>query len=294
MANFAYVGSHGFDQYFGADLNQVPEDKLGPNDASGATNARPYPNFQSIGGSTNNAMSNYNALQVTIAQRMTWGFQFNFNYTWSKFMNEADACAWNCGTSTAQNTYLPGTNYGPSDYDIRNMFKGRLIYQLPFGKGRSFLNNNYIFDQLIGGWQTAATIIVQGGNPFTPVMSNNLSYAQAGSQYPNVVGIPTAGAHTLQQWFNVNAYTAPPNGTYGNSGRNSVYGPGLTNINFSLGKTFPIWEKMSLEVRGDATNVFNHPSFGLPDPDIGPGHTGQITSVTVGGRTMQLLGRLSF
>jgi hypothetical protein len=295
VANLAYVGSHGFDQAFGVDLNQVPEDKLGPNDASGPTNARPYPNFQSIGGTNWVGISNYNALQATIAKRLTSGLQFNFNYTWSKFLNESDACAWNCGTSTAQNAYMPSANYGPSDYDIRHMFKGRIIYQLPVGRGRAFLNNNYLLDEIIGGWQTAATIIAQTGNPFTPVMANNTSYAQSGSQYPNVIGDPKSGPHgTNQTWFNVNAFAAPAPGTFGNLQRDSVYGPGLTNVNFSLSKNFSVWREASLQIRADATNVLNHPSFGLPDTNIGPGHVGQITSVTVGGRTMQLLGRLSF
>ena len=59
-------------------------------------------------------------------------------------------------------------------------------------------------------------------------------------------------------------YAVPTNGTFGNSGRNTLNGPGLTNVNFSLGKSFAIWEQVHLQVRADANNVFNHPSFGLP------------------------------
>ena len=295
VANIAYVGSHGFDQLFPVDLNQIPEDKLSPNDASGPTNARPYPNFQSIGGENWVGISNYNALQATIEKRMTSGLQFNFNYTWSKFLNEADGCAWNCATSTGQNSYDPSANYGPSAYDIRDMFKGRIVYQLPFGKGTKFLNSNYLLDEIVGGWQTAATIIVQTGNPFTPTMENSNDYSQSGSQYPDVVGNPKSGPHgTTDEWFNVNAFTQPAPGTYGNMRRNSVYGPGLSNVNFSLGKNFHIWEKGIFQLRADSSNVFNHPSFGLPDSTIGPGHNAQIRSVTVGGRTVEILGKLSF
>ncbi len=295
VANIAYVGSHGYDQMFGIDLNQIPEDKLSINDASGPTNARPYPNFQSIGGNKFVAISNYNSLQATIEKRLTSGLQFNFNYTWSKFLNEADPCAWNCGTFTVQNMYVPSQNYGPSDYDIRHMFKGRVIYQLPVGKGQRFLNNNSLLAQVIGGWQTAATIQWQTGNPFTVVMADSTnSYAQSGYWYPNVVGDPMSGPHgTVNQWFNVGAFAQPTPGTFGNSSRDSVYGPHLSNVNMSLAKNFNIW-KTVLQIRADSTNVFNHASFGLPDPNIGPGHTAQINSVTVGGRAVQLLGRLSF
>ena len=291
----AYVGSHGFDQYFPVDLNQIPEDKLGPNDASGPTNARPYPNYQSIGGVHWVGISNYNALQATVQKRLSNGLQFNFNYTWSKFLNEADGCAWNCGTINAQNAYDPSANYGPADYDIRHMFKGRVTYELPFGHGQQFLNNNSILAQAVGGWQTAATVMVQTGNPFTPVMANDTSFSQSGTQYPNLVGNPRSGPHgTVDEWFNVNAFAQPDVATFGNVRRDSVYGPGLSNVNFSLGKNFHIWREGVFQIRADASNVFNHPSFGLPDTTIGPGHTAQITSVTVGGRAVEILGRLSF
>jgi hypothetical protein len=156
---------------------------------------------------------------------------------------------------------------------------------LPFGHGQQFLNNNSILAQTVGGWQTAATIMVQTGNPFTPVMANDTSFAQSGTQYPNLVGNPRSGSHgTVDEWFNVNAFAQPDPATFGNVRRDSVYGPGLSNVNFSLGKNFHIWREGVFQIRADASNVFNHPSFGLPDTTIGPGHNAQITSVTVGCR----------
>jgi hypothetical protein len=226
---------------------------------------------------------------------MTSGLQFNFNYTWSKFLTDYDGCPWNCGTDIYQNAHVADANYGPSDFDVRNMFKGRISYQLPVGKGQRFLNSDSVPAQILGGWQTAATIQWQSGNSFTPTMVNNTSYAGSGTQYPNLVGNPKSGPHgTTAEWFNVDAFAAPDPGTFGNVRRDSVYGPGLSNINFSLGKNFPIWERVAMQIRVDASNVLNHPSFGLPDSGIGPGHTGQITSVTVGGRAAELVGRITF
>ena len=299
VANVAYVGSHGFDQLFGIDLNQIPEADLGPNDTVGATNARPYPNFQSIGGNKLVAISNYNALQATIQRRMANGLQFNFNYTWSKYLDEADPCAWNCGTFTVQNMYDPRANYGPSDFDIRSMFKGRVIYRLPVGRGQTFLNNNSILAQALGGWQTAATIQWQSGNPFTLVTANDNSYAQSGAQYPNVVpGVKLySGFHKIgpnQNWFNEAAFSQPAPGTFGNEGRDSLRGPDLSNINFSLGKNFSIWRESTFQIRVDASNVLNHPSFGLPNTTWGPGQTASINSLTVGGRSAEILAKLSF
>lgn len=298
VANLAYVGSHGFNLNFPVDINQVPESKLGPNDNP---TGRPYPQFQGLGGSTNNAISNYNSLQATIQKRLTAGLEFNFNYTWSHFLDDQDSSGWGSrgGWQNYQNAFSPSANYGPSNFDIRNILKGQVVYDLPIGKGMRFLNNNQLLDEAIGGWETSATIIAQGGNPFPLTTGNdNTSFNQTGgyTQYPNRIGDPLAvpGGRSINNWYNLNAFAVPAPGTYGNERRNSLYGPGLTDVNFSLGKTFPIWREVLMEIRGEADNVLNHPSFGQPGTTVGPGSNATITSVTVGGRTMQLYGRISF
>lgn len=101
----------------------------------------------------------------------------------------------------------------------------------------------------------------------------------------------------LNEWYNLSALSVPAPYTYGNFVRNSVYGPGLTDLNASLGKVFALWPEhgVNMEIRGEAFNVLNHPSFGQPGNNaIGPGESAQITGVTVGGRNMQLYGRISF
>ncbi|WP_158749517.1 carboxypeptidase-like regulatory domain-containing protein [Acidobacterium sp. S8] len=297
MFEIAYVGSHGYNLNFPVDVNQVPESKLSLND----TGNKPYPVFGQITGSTNNVVSNYNALQASVQRRFTSGLEFNFNYTWSHFLDEMDSSGWGSrgGWQNYQNAYVPSANYGASNFDIRNMFKGSVVYELPVGRGKPFLNNSALLDEIIGGWRTSTTIILQGGNPF-PITTggNNNSYNQSGdyTQYPNVVGNPlnVPGGRSINEWYSMSAYAQPAAGTYGDYRRNSLYGPGLTNVNLSLGKSFPIWERVSFEIRGDATNVFNHASFGQPNGVFGPGQASTITTVTVGGRSMQLYGRISF
>lgn len=295
-AQIAYVASHGANQGFSTDLNQVPENKLAPNDATGATNARPYPQYQGIGGYEAIGISNYNSLQATLRKRMSEGLDLNINYTWSKFLDDQDTSGQGgyYGSQPYQNGYDPAANYGPSNFDTRDMFKGEAVYQLPVGRDRRFLGHSPLADETIGGWIASATFVAQTGSPFTVYMANNTSYSQAGDQYPNLVGNPLLSHRTVNEWFNVAAFAAPAPGTFGDTHRNSIYGPGLTDVNFSLSKTFPIHEKVDMELSGEATNVLNHPSFALPDAAIGPGHTAQITGVTVGGRTMQLVGRIHF
>lgn len=292
VAEVAYVGSHGENLAFNTDLNQIPENRLSPNDLA----FRPYPNFQSITGTIAAGISNYHALQASIRRRTNKGLFYNFNYTWSKLLDEQDSSAQGTlqGNTPFQNAYDVGANYGPSNFDIRHMFKGMAIYELPFGRRRRFLNSDGVLGRIVGGWELSTTLIVQSGNPFTPFMAVNNSFSQAGLWYPNVVGDWRLPNPSINGWFNTNAFAAPAPGTFGNMRRNSVYGPGLSQVNMALRKNFALTERLNAEIAANATNVLNHPSFGQPDPQIGVGHSARITTVTVGGRTMALVVKISF
>jgi hypothetical protein len=306
VGEVAYVASHAKNLSFPVDINQVPEDKLGPNDSPSEL---PYPIYQSITGDTNNAISNYNSLQASITKRLTSGISFNFNYVWSHFMDDQDSSAYGgaAGTQTVQRSYDPSASYGASNYDVRNAFKGRIVYQLPFGQGKMFLNKNRLLDAVVGGWQASGTFVLSGGFPFTPTISgSNNSYSQAGDWYPNQIGNPKPAHRNINEWFDPTAYTLPAPGTFGNLRRNSVYGPGLEVVNLSAGKTFSIAEGIQLQIRADTTNAFNHSNFNLPNFSLESGDPGStssnpfygsptnITSLVGGGRTMQLNARVSF
>ncbi len=126
------------------------------------------------------------------------------------------------------------------------------------------------------------------------LVNNSYSLSSNAVQYPNVVGNPNRANPTINSWFNVSALAAPLPGTFGNMGRNILYGPGLNTVNLSLQKTFTITERVKLDFFANATNALNHPSFALPDLLIGAGHIGKITGVTVGGRQMELVGKIRF
>ena len=307
VAEMAYVASHGFNLNFPVDINQVPESQLGPNDSP---TSRPYPIYQSISGSTNNAISNYNSLQVSITRRLTSGLSFSFNYVWSHFLDDQDSSAEGgiAGTQIFQNSYKPSANYGSSNFDVRNALKGNIVYELPFGENKMFLNKSRWLDSVIGGWQVSSTIVLSSGQPFTPYIGgNNNSYSQAGSWYPNLIGNPKPAHRSINNWYDPSAFALPANGTFGNMRRNSLVGPGMNVVNLSAGKTFTLYKLVQLQVRADATNAFNHPSFGPPNQTLTPESTPDpsgittfagtgtsISQVTVGGRTMQLNARLTF
>jgi hypothetical protein len=292
VAELAYVASHGFDLNFPTDIDAVPADKL----AAGDTNtcgqgtsvgcARPYPIYTGISGSTNNAVSNYNSLQASVTKRLSNGLSMSFNYVWSHFLDDQDSSGWGsrAGPQNYQIANNPSANYSNSNFDVRNAFKGYIVYQLPIGRGHKFLNNNLLVDEVIGGWQLSSTIVLTSGQPFT-VFGTQTNYQGTGSMFPNTVpGVSVKPAHRstrcapgsfatvdgtntgcINEWFNPAAFSLAAPGQFGDSRRNSVYGPGLNYENLSAGKTFSVpWEGIKIQLRCDAQNVFNHTSFSPP------------------------------
>ncbi len=309
----AYVASHGSGLNFPTDINAIPENALSVSDAnncgSGTTVncAEPYPIFLGLSGSTNNAITNYNSLQASIKKRMRNGLSFDFNYVWSHMLDDIDSSGWGsrAGPQSYQDAFHPSANYGSSNFDVRNAFKGYAVYELPVGRGKKLAVNNGILDGVVGGWQLAGTLVLSTGNPFNVDASQN-TFQQAGTSYPNwVQGVSWKPAHqTITNWFNPGAFSQPANGTFGNVRRNSLYGPGIDEVNLSGSKTFSIWENIKLQIRADAQNAFNHPSFGVPGDaslggSAGPGTpyttgTTVLNTVTVYGRNVQLGARLTY
>ena len=311
VSEFAYVGSHGFNLNYPSDINAVPITHL----ASSDTQFRPYPIFQAgISGSINSGISNYNSLQASVERRLSKGVSFNFNYTWAHFLDSQDSSGWGnrSGNQNYQIANDPADNYSNSNFDVRNAFKGRVVYQLPFGKGRQFMNQNFLLDEVLGGWQVSSVMIFQSGNPFSVSVNPNNTFQHAGSQFPNYTGLPFyPSSKNYHMWFNPAAFSLPAAGTFGNVRRNTLRGPGVELVDMSIGKTFDIHESVKFQFRVDATNAFNHANFNLPGGGIiglsaatgqqvgqayaaGAAGAQQITGLTNGGRTVQLAGRLEF
>jgi outer membrane receptor for ferrienterochelin and colicin len=308
-AGAAYVGSRGSGLQFQADINQVPANKLG-----GGQAARPFPQYLGIGPSVPGALtglynniSNYNALQLTLNKQMGFGLLASVNFTWSKMLDDQDTSGWGShyGTAYYQDAYNPSANYGPSNFNSPRMFKGYLVYTLPVGYGHQLMNHG-IGAVVLGGWKASSMFLANAGTPFTPIMSSATNAgALDGYWFPNRVGNPKATNQSINNWFNQLAYATPANNTFGDNGRNGLYGPDLINFDLSLGKTFnvPKWESAHFEIRMDATNFVNHPGFNLPNNQLSAAalasgipnpSVGQITSTTNTGRTMQAYGRFSF
>jgi len=305
VAEVAYVGSHGFNLAFPVDINQVPQSGWASSDSQN----RPYPQYQGIqtASTRTNAISNYSSLQATITKRMARGVSLSFNYTWAHFLDDMDSSGWGSrsGQQDYQNAYDPAANYSNSNFDVRNAFKGYVVYELPFGRGRQFLNHNTALDEIVGGWQLSSTVVLQTGQPFS-VYGDQANWSLAGTTFPNRVPgvslyLPNKG---INGWFNPAAFSKPADGTWGDVRRNSLYGPGMNVFNMSAAKSFGLpWEGVRIEFRADAANIFNHKSLGIPGgrnlgsaAGVGDPYTSAntISSVTTGARNMQLMFRVTF
>ncbi|HTB93068.1 MAG TPA: TonB-dependent receptor [Candidatus Sulfotelmatobacter sp.] len=310
-ASIAYVGSAGSHLQFPTDLNQITDPTVL---AAGPTTQaqRPFPDFGSIGGNNYNAISRYNSLQFGVTKRYSYGLTFQANYVWSHFLDEQDSSGWGSrgGTQNWQVGNNPSLNYGNSNFDIPNAFKGIVSYELPFGQGKQYLNHNTLMNAAVGGWRISGTFIAQSGNPFTVIDSNSKdNNSQCGNNctlFLNEVSNPFASIPVLTtpgiSYFNPAAFTHPTqaNFAFGTVGRNTLRGPDLKVINLSLAKEFHFKERYGLQLRADFVNALNHPSFEPPQNDISKGNFGIIdgsltqNGTTVAPRSGQLSARFSF
>ncbi len=140
---------------------------------------------------------------------------------------------------------------------------------------------------MLAGWQLNTIINVASGTPFTVYDSSNVALQGSSpeitgfySSRPNMVSDPNLGPHDAAQWVSRSAFQrldpVTQAGQFGNEGRNAVRGPGVSNIDLSLLKTFPITERAHLQFRAECFNLANHANFGLPDNDVASPNFGHV------------------
>lgn len=306
MLDVGYVGNHGVHLQYARDINQLPVNELGQGQS-----ARPYPQFGDIIEAFFDGWSNYNALQVSVKKQTRHGLTFAANYAYSKALDTLTSAGWG-GSGAAerggyQNSYDPAANYGPAANDLRHMFNGNFLYELPFGQGKPLANKGGFVNDLVGGWQLSSIWVVRSGLPFTAYTSDNNSGDMTlyghNELRPNIVGDPNSGTcpngskvGTLNCWFNTSAFAQPTALTFGDVGRNTLRGPDWRTVDVSLLKEFPLrrlGEAGRFQFKATATDVFNRPNFGIPGRDLASAGFGVIT-YSNSSRAMQFGAKVSF
>jgi len=224
---------------------------------------------------TNDGSSDYNALELSLRRRMSKGIGFAVNYTWSHgFADYGDNLT---STPLPANAYDYAAERSNSLLDIRQRFITNFTWDLPFGKGKKYLNSGGAAGAVLGGWQFNGIVDLQTGTPFSVTASDNSFTGSAHSSYPNCVGDPYANV-PAGDYLNPAAFAAPSPGTFGNCRPFAFYGPSLRSADLSLFKEIPINERFRLQFRSEFFNAFNHPNFASPGPSQGSNGTFQISN----------------
>jgi hypothetical protein len=293
--------------------------------AEGGTAAGPYDSLVGPGGSLliteSEAVMNYNAGQVTLRQRAHHGLEYTLNYTYAKSLTNSSGNYGVPNTNGSDGAYQDGYNsradYGPAGMDIRHSLNFVGVYELPFGRGRTYGNGaNSALDAIFGGWKLSASAFLYSGFPITIVGPNNSNTNTFGGARANQYRKLIVHNRSVSHWWGTDpsavpcAPTPPPNPTPGADNGVCAYGvayngglptfgtaeinteraPGYRQVDTSLFKEFHVWgENHVVGFRADFFNIFNIASYGNPDTNVQDGtNFGLIGSVRSPPRQIQL------
>jgi hypothetical protein len=286
VIGIGYVGSKGSDLPSQKDANQ-------PTPGTGNAQARrPIPQYAAINYLYSGSSSNFHSMQARFERRFSGGFSFLANYTFGKTTD--DAPLYGGSAPDATNTEAAR---GPANTDSRQRFSASFIYELPFGPGQPFLEDaSGVTGALVAGWQVNGIVTLASGVPFTPIVSQDRAgTARTNSQWPDRICDGTLDDPAPDRWFDASCFTVPAAGTFGNAGRNIQVGPGLSNVDLSLFKSFRIAAGHQLQFRVEVFNLFNHVNFGQPNATIdAPLTVGRISTTATDSRQVQLALKYTF
>jgi hypothetical protein len=268
MLQLGYVGSQGRNLALFLDINQ-PVNGVRPLAAQ-------YPALATINQWNTIAYSDYNSLQASLRQRFWHGVTANLNYTWGHEIDDASDFK-----PQPTNSYNLSNEKGSGKFDARHTVSGFVTYEVP--QWMKFA------PPLTKGWQLNGLFTASTGSPVALLAGSNVSGTGENQDRPDVVGDPFANVPTLTgtkavQYFNPAAFAKPAAGTFGNLGRDAIYGPGFGAFDFSVFKRTPITERIGTEFRMEVFNLFNRTNWANPGATLTSGSFGQLTS-TKGGKT---------
>ncbi len=232
----------------------------------------PYPEWLGIQYLVGDGVGNYNSLTTKLSQRFSSGLTTLFSYTWSKALDDASAIRGPGNEFAPQDTRCRSCDYGLSTFNIPHRFVSSILYTLPFGNGRRFLNHGGIVNQLVGGWQMSSILTMQSGPPLdtTSWDSAGTSFVPASTRLNCVAGVNQVLDHpTADHYLNPAAFANSIAGQFGNCGRNNLIGPRQVNLDFSTIKDFRVKEGQALQFRMEMFNAPNHVEWGSPNANWG-------------------------
>jgi hypothetical protein len=295
----AYVGSESYHQSYVQDDNFAGYSyctsytSLGcPSPALAPKPVAPYSNFTGILEYDSGATASYHALQATFQRHLSHGLQAQSSFTWQKTIDVASSANIAASQNGIDNPKNLSWSRGISSASIPFNWTTNFVYHSPELRGQ-----NAIVREALGDWELSPIAAWQSGAPFSiGGGSSQSAYGEsgygggclqfcAGDRADRVPGVPLkvrqgGRGQWEKQYFNPNAFVARHDGTFGNSGRDLIYGPPSFNTDAALMKNFPIFERYTLQLRFEFFNAFNHVVMGTPDTTPTDSTFGQINGGT--------------
>jgi Carboxypeptidase regulatory-like domain/TonB dependent receptor len=291
LVSAGYVGTHTVHQFADIDLNS----SLPGTAAAG----QPY-NKPQFGNRTASTLywqgflsANYNSLQVSINRQFSHGLTVKGAYTYSKAIDWTDDDGW-AGLSWNDPNVLR-RNRARAGFDTPQIFQLAYVYELPLGKGKTWASSGGVASKIASDWQVSGIFSAIHGQPFTVTSSAALN-GVGQTETPNQSGPSKklGGIGSLNPFYDPSVFSDPATNAYGNVGRNTLFGPGSVNMDFSLFRTFKFTERLDLQFRADAANFFNSPHFNNPNSGTGSSNFLTITSAKNDERQFRFGLRLAF
>ncbi len=286
LVRAGYVASKGTHLGYNTDIN-APKYFPGAADIDLAKR-RPYQGFDLITQNISGGNSIYHSMQLSADKRFSKGFTVGANYTWGRSLDTASFLTDLDGINVI-NPFNVRAYRGLSDFSLAHRIVTNYLWRLPSPTGS--------LRHLLGGWETSGIWNWQHGFPINISSGEDTSLTAIGNDQADVAGTPsyTSGSRgdRIQKWFTTSVFRTAKEGTFGNVGRNTLYGPGIFNIDFSAHKNIPITERLRLQYRAEFFNVLNHPILGNPGTTVTSGSFGRITSAGAP-RVIQMALKLNF
>jgi hypothetical protein len=304
VAIVGYVGSRGLNLFRNIEANQaIPQVRTDGSYFFPVGSVRRSGNWASVRQRLPDGNSWYNGMVAGITKRFSAGLQLQGSYTFGRVYDEGSISA---GSQDFNNGFQPPfgddrhMNYGPADYDVRHNFVFNYSYTLPFGQEATGARR-----ALAAGWQLTGILTMRSGVPFTPQLgfdrARALPRSGGGGQWPDLAAgcsnNPVLGG--TEMYFDVNCFTLPEAGTFGNVGRNTVSGPGYATWDSAVFKNFELGGRRRLQIRLEAFNILNRANFSLPANTVFNSagrvdNAGEITDTVGTARQFQIGAKFEF
>jgi len=249
------------------------------------TGQPPYPQFGQIAWRGNDSNSTYEGLGLSLQRAFRKGLLFSMNYTWSHEIDDGSMGSGDGDSLTPEIVACRACDRASGIWDVRHVVNANMVYELPFGAGKAYLNQPGVLRSLLCSWQLATIVGAHAGFPLNVTVDRSATVvpdANTNNQRPNLVSgvsLTPPGGATPSEWINPAAFAVPAAGTFGNAGRDIGRAPGLWQADLGASKRIALSERYQLQFRVEAFNIFNRAQFGAPNADIsaGPGEFGVIT-----------------